>query len=95
MCCRVDCAGDCLTGHVGGMFSTQDRDNDKIQKYFCARMYEGAWWYVPTECHASDLNGEYYKGGEITAHAKGINWYKWKGHKYSLKFSEMKIRPYI
>jgi len=58
-------------------------------------MYRGCWWFK--KCHRCELNGYYFKGGKLSekiTEASGINWYKWKGHYYSLKFSEMKIRPY-
>ncbi|MBN3310184.1 MFAP4 protein, partial [Amia calva] len=29
----------------------------------------------------------------VTSYANGVSWYHWKGHYYSLKTSEMKIRP--
>jgi len=81
-------AGDSLRYHVGMKFSTMDRDNDAK----CAKTYKGAWWF--NGCHESDLNGEYKPVGVITTFAEGINWYAWKDRYYSLKRSEMKIRPY-
>jgi len=82
-----------MTLNVGMKFSTKDRDND-INTDFCAQYFRGAWWFK--KCHSCHLNGEYFKGGAISASnvARGVNWYDWKGHYYSLKFSEMKIRPY-
>ncbi|XP_022236997.1 techylectin-5B-like, partial [Limulus polyphemus] len=82
-------AGDSLSIHNNMMFSTRDRDNDKWVKN-CATTYKGSWWY--NECHHSNLNG-LYLGGPHEESAVGINWYHWKGHKYSLKKTEMKIRP--
>ncbi|XP_013792766.1 techylectin-5B-like [Limulus polyphemus] len=82
-------AGDSLSTHNNMMFSTRDRDNDKLEKN-CATTYKGGWWY--NTCHHSNLNG-LYLGGPHEESAVGINWYHWKGHKYSLKKSEMKIRP--
>ena len=43
------------------------------------------------------MNGPYMKQGPIwdsDEHWKGILWLKYKGYDYSLKFVEMKIRPY-
>jgi len=80
-----------MTYHVGMKFSTKDRDND-ISTSFCAQYWRGAWWFK--KCHACHLNGEYFKGGAIKYEAMGVIWYYWKGHYYSLKFTEMKFRPY-
>nr|ABI34626.1 carcinolectin5b-11 [Carcinoscorpius rotundicauda] len=82
-------AGDSLSTHNNMMFTTRDRDNDKWEQN-CATTYKGGWWY--NKCHHSNLNG-LYLGGSHEESAVGINWYHWKGHKYSLKRSEMKIRP--
>ena len=82
-------AGDDLTGHTGMKFSTKDQDNDRHPDGNCAIYCKGAWWYKA--CHASNLNGRYLSGQHGT-HADGINWYNWKGHYYSLKTTEMKLR---
>jgi len=50
--------------------------------------YKGAWWYK--SCHVSNLNGLYLHG---KIDAKGMTWYIWKKKYYSVKRSEMKIRP--
>ena len=72
-------------------FSTKDRDNDMHldPTYNCAVTYNGAWRY--NRCHRSNLNG-LYLGGPYSSYANGVNWQQWKGYKFSLKFSEMKIR---
>ncbi|CAH2316437.1 Hypothetical predicted protein [Pelobates cultripes] len=82
-------AGDSFTLHHNLKFSTKDQDND-IYPSNCADMYKGGWWYG--KCHHSNLNGLYLLGQHSNT-AEGINWYHGRGHNYSYKFSEMKIRP--
>ncbi|XP_054767446.2 ficolin-2-like [Lytechinus pictus] len=82
-------AGDALTGHNNVPFSTIDRDNDRWSGN-CARQYTGAWWY--TSCHNSNLNGAYLRGPN-RQYARGVVWNQWRGYSYSLRFTEMKIRP--
>lgn len=82
-------AGDSLKNHDGHKFSTKDQDNDSYDGH-CAEGYKGAWWYY--ECHDSNLNGHYYLGAHGTR-SDGINWGSGRGHQYSYKSSEMKIRP--
>ncbi|XP_019357393.1 PREDICTED: tenascin-N isoform X7 [Gavialis gangeticus] len=79
-------AGDALTYHNGWKFTTWDRDND-VALSNCALAHRGAWWYK--NCHLANLNGKY---GE-TKHSEGVNWEPWKGHEFSIPFTEMKIRP--
>ena len=70
-------------------FSTKDEDNDQASGTSCAILYEGAWWY--NACHSSNLNGRYLNGNH-SSYANGVNWAKWKGHYYSAKRAEMKIK---
>ena len=79
-------AGDSFTHHDGMPFSTKDRGRSRN----CATTYTGAWWY--RGCHRSNLNGKYLKG-KHSSYANGINWYHFKGYHYSLKKTEMKVRP--
>ena len=73
-------------------FSTKDRDNDKCQSCSCALQYKGGWWY--TLCHWANLNGLYLYGA-TDRYAEGVTWAFFRGHNYSLKFTEMKLRkPY-
>lgn len=81
-------AGDSLALHRGQGFTTKDRDNDKRSSKNCALQYKGAWWY--NNCHSSNLNGLYLNGKATT---QGMTWYHWKKAYYSVKKSEMKIRP--
>jgi len=73
----------------GTKFSTFDNDNDAWKKN-CPRRFKGAWWY--SACHNSNLNGLYLRG-EHDTFGNGVNWNHWKGYHYSLKFTEMKMRP--
>ena len=82
-------AGDSLSFHRGLPFSTKDRDNDGSSNS-CATSFKGAWWYE--RCHESNLNGLYHRGRH-SSYADGVNWYHWKGHHYSVKRAEMKIKP--
>ncbi|XP_050952249.1 tenascin-N isoform X4 [Labeo rohita] len=79
-------AGDAMTYHQGGSFSTVDSDND-IALGNCALIHQGAWWYK--NCHLANLNGRF---GD-NRHSMGVNWEPWKGHLQSLDFAEIKIRP--
>jgi len=73
----------------GTKFSTFDRDNDTWRNN-CAERFKGAWWY--TACLNSNLNGLYLKG-EHESFGDGVCWYHWKGYRYSLKSTVMKIKP--
>ena len=83
-------AGDSFSGTNGLQFSTKDRDNDSHGSSSCANEYHGAWWY--SNCHASNLNGKYLNGPH-KSYANGVNWYHFKSHYYSLKKTEIKLRP--
>ena len=79
-----------LSFHSGMQFTTKDQDNDLRSDGSCAVKFKGAWWYKG--CHRSNLNGQYL-GGPHDSYADGINWLAFRGHHYSLKHSEMKLRP--
>lgn len=81
-------AGDSLSYHRGAAFTTKDRDNDHHKSGNCAVDAKGAWWYV--YCFHSNLNALYLNGKNTSG---GITWLHWKGHHYSAKKAEMKIRP--
>ncbi|CAH3185883.1 unnamed protein product [Porites evermanni] len=81
-------AGDSLAYHRGYPFTTKDHDNDGNGSTNCAVADKGAWWY--NNCYYSNLNGLYLHG---KVNNQGMVWYKWKKNYYSVKRSEMKIRP--
>lgn len=79
-------AGDSITlKHNGAQFTTKDRNNSFFGRS-CSQPFKGAWWYV--DCHDSNLNGEFASNHQ----GEGINWKSWKGKKYSLKETTMKVR---
>ncbi|XP_075435153.1 ficolin-2-like [Ascaphus truei] len=82
-------AGDSLAYHNNRAFTTKDQDNDGNPEN-CAVLFKGGWWYY--KCHEANLNGLYLLGDKSPL-GEGIVWYTGKGHNYSYKFSEMKIRP--
>ena len=88
-------AGNGMSRHNGIKFTAVDEDNDiyasgsYLHRDDCAIAFKGGWWYH--RCHRSNLNGRYLSGHH-TSHADGINWYHWKGYRYSLKTTEMKLR---
>ncbi|XP_030845836.1 ryncolin-1-like [Strongylocentrotus purpuratus] len=84
-------AGDSMSFHAGYSFSTRDRDHDDAAGH-CAGYYKGGWWY--NKCHRANLNGLYLNGPTTQEEkAKGVVWDVWLGHLYSLKKTEMKLRP--
>ena len=82
-------AGDSLAYHNGRKFSTKDRDNDNHESGNCAQANRGGWWY--DGCKLSNLNGRYYHSGP-QSHHDGIVWFHWRGTRYSMKATEMKLR---
>ncbi|KAH8378438.1 hypothetical protein KR093_011364, partial [Drosophila rubida] len=77
-------AGDSLEKHFKLKFSTFDRN---IETQTCGAFFNAAWWYH--NCHESQLTGLH--GNH--EHGFGINWYTFRGHKYSMKKAVMMIRP--
>ncbi|KAM7384829.1 hypothetical protein PAMA_011946 [Pampus argenteus] len=79
-------AGDSLSYHNNGVFSTKDRDPAPFITR-CAMSYKGGWWYK--NCHEANLNGLY----GIDVKHQGLIWTAWKGKEFSVPFTEMKMRP--
>ena len=83
-------SGESLSRHKDKPFSTKDADHDTYHAS-CSDRYHGAWWY--TDCHDSNLNGQYYQEGEHVSYGRGISWNVWTGDYVSLKVVTMKVRP--
>ncbi|XP_021967106.1 techylectin-5B isoform X2 [Folsomia candida] len=83
-------AGDSLSRNSGKKFTTFDNDNDEDKVINCASQRRGGWWYW--NCSESQLNSMYHTSSREEKPYTGIIWYHWKGHEYSLKKVEMKIR---
>ena len=82
-------AGDSLRVlHNGMQFSTDDRDNDRVN-HNCAVSHRGGWWY--NNCHVSNLNGLYLSGASDD---RGMRWstFNTAVGSYSMKWTEMKLR---
>ena len=71
------------------LFSTRDNDSDKA-RYSCADRHKGGWWY--NYCHQSNLNGLYLTGPHPSTPG-GVVWKAFRGYRYSLKRTEMKVKP--
>ena len=71
-------------------FTTKDADNDPYNSN-CAVLFKGAWWYK--SCSWANLNGLYYGGPYSSQKRDGAKWKTFKGHFYSLKRTEMKLKP--
>jgi hypothetical protein len=85
-------AGDAMSYHIAMQFSTKDNDNDRWVGESCAREHTGGWWY--NQCESANLNGQYLAGLSPQEY-KGIYWSEWQGPSYSLKKTEIKIRPFV
>jgi len=83
----VLCKGDSLRYHLGYQFSTRDQNNGRHPDS-CAVLRKGAWWY--NFCATSNLNGRYLRGSG----SDSVYWHHWKNNRESMRFTEMKIRPF-
>ena len=90
------CLGDSLSFHKGSKFSAWNKDYDELPGEHCAQLHKGAWWYggVSGDCSESNLNGV-YRVPPFTdpTNRTGIEWISFHGHGYSMKYTEMKVRP--
>ena len=80
--------------HSGLQFSTKDADNDLDNIVWgpCAVRHYGAWWYY--SCSWANLNGLYHGGPYSTSRiSDGVKWVTFRGQHYSLKRTEMKLKP--
>ena len=59
------------------------RDQDRISPYNIKQTI--------SNCHSSNLNGLYLNGSQVS-YANGVNWLSFRGYRYSLKRTEMKVR---
>ena len=84
--------------HTDQMFSTKDRDNDKIFEENCALVHTGGWWF--NSCGMSNLNGLLINSSTVlgcrSAFSSSMQQYaSWGGITDCQKgiiFTEMKIR---
>ena len=84
--------GDSLRLHSGMQFSTYDQDHDANNENSCAELYQSGWWF--RACIRTNLNGLYLHNEPLPhALSKGVTWTRWRGKEFSLKKSEMKMRP--
>lgn len=79
-------AGDAMAVCNGQRFSARGDENGNN----CPNLFKGGWWY--DSCHEANPNGLYLAGSH-SSYADGMEWYQWKGYYYSLKFTELKLRP--
>ena len=74
-------------------FSTKDVDND-LSRFNCAVSSSGAWWHH--SCTLANLNGLYRRGTYNLRPGyapDGVKWVTFRGQYYSLKRTEMKLKP--
>jgi len=91
---------------VSEKFSTYDQDNEKWTANSCAEERNAGWWFDWRDsykrCSRSNVNGLY----TMMAHSKnvyderylerdaGVQWADFHGSIYSLKRTELKMKPY-
>ena len=70
-------------------FTTKDVDNN-LSSRNCSLWFKGAWWLKL--CRRSNLDGLYHGGSFNDSYADGVSWNSFRGHLYSLKRTEVKVR---
>ena len=84
--------GDSFGRHLSIKFSTPDEDNDNWI-HNCAQVYTSGWWF--DVCSRCNLNGPYHqRANRKSKGKKGVEWKTWLDFDYSLKSTEMKVRPF-
>ncbi|MCL4129541.1 UNVERIFIED_CONTAM: hypothetical protein GTU68_019169 [Idotea baltica] len=79
--------------NINAQFSTKDADHDSSSTN-CAEAHKGAWWYKG--CTYCDLNGFQHRGSyerNATVEPDGIYWSGFRGWDYSLKSTQLSVRP--
>ncbi|XP_022049215.1 angiopoietin-related protein 3-like [Acanthochromis polyacanthus] len=84
---------DPMSNHTGMMFSTKDRDNDNHQDSNWAHQQAGGWWFNARG--EANLNGRYFhmRPKWRSDRRKGIHWKLGRKGSYSLKFTQISLRP--
>ncbi len=83
------------TGGAGGITGDAEGFLDFMITAFLYTKHQILYYLLLTyRCHAANLNGRYYRGGEYKAkHDNGVVWGTWRGLWYSLRRTAMKVRP--
>ncbi|CAH3134848.1 unnamed protein product [Porites lobata] len=77
-------------GDSNMQFTTKDADND-LSPISCAQRHSGGWWF--NRCSSANPNGLYHNGPYSGQYSDGAKWVTFRGHFYSLKRIEMKLKP--
>ncbi len=83
---RVNCADAkfCLNGM---MFSTRDRDNDKLDTGNCAANFRSGWWH--RSCFTGNLNSLH---GDVGKRYESMSWRPLRNEPGGIIYSKMKIK---
>ena len=84
-------AGDGMSRVNDRYFTTKDVDRDMESTVNCALFYPSGFWFK--DCFDANPNGVYRPSSVTDGSAQGIIWKPWRDYTYSLKATEMKIRP--
>ena len=64
-------------------------ENELICNFISFQLYGILWWYK--SCHQSHLNRLYLNGSHVS-NADGVNLLSFRGHRCSLKRTEIKVK---